>query len=160
MRYMIYWDDLVLWWPLSNLSVSIPRCISEPFFMFLFHFMERNLCYFTQKSLLGVGWHCNYRVSSRSRPWDLRWSWYWDDLYMTWTWPGHDLDAYFYSPCFWAFSEISLKREPEDFSWIIWTNPERKLVDFSWHVRVEFWRDLVAIALKRINQFFTWVITL
>ena len=26
------------------------------------------------------------------------------------------LEAYFYSPCFWAFSEISLKRGPEDFS--------------------------------------------
>ena len=29
--------------------------------------MKRNLCYFTQKSLLVGGWHCNYRVSSRSQ---------------------------------------------------------------------------------------------
>ena len=40
----------------------------------------------------GGGWHCNYRVSSRSRPWDLRWRWVWNDLDMTWTWPGYGLD--------------------------------------------------------------------
>ena len=89
--------DQILWWLLDNfglsISVTILRCISEPSFMFVTHFLEKNLCYFTQTRFLGGGsgdsgdgwWHCNYRVSSRSRPWDFRWSWVWDHLEMTWT---------------------------------------------------------------------------
>ena len=104
MRYMIYWDDLILWWPLSyfglSMSVSILRCLSEPSFMFVTHCQERNLCYFTQKSLLvvvvvvGGGGGGIAIIESAPGPdlWDLRWRWYWDDLYMTWAWPELDLD--------------------------------------------------------------------
>ena len=35
--------------------VSILRRLSEPSVMFVTHFLERNLCYFTQKSLLDGG---------------------------------------------------------------------------------------------------------
>ena len=104
MRYMIYWDDLILWWPLSyfglSMSVTILRCLSEPSFMFVTHCQERNLCYFTQKSLLvvvvvvGGGGGGIAIIESAPGPdlWDLRWRWYWYDLYMTWAWPGHGLD--------------------------------------------------------------------
>ena len=51
--------------------------------------------YITQKSMLGGGWmalQLYSRVSSRSRLWDLRWSWVWNDLDMTWTKSGPELD--------------------------------------------------------------------
>ena len=35
--------------------MTILRCLSEPSFMFVTHCQERNLWYFTQKSLLGGG---------------------------------------------------------------------------------------------------------
>ena len=51
-------------------------------------------------------WHCNYRVSSRSRPWDMRWSWVWYDLDSTWTWLGQGLDpSLTISP--WLFTQES-----------------------------------------------------
>ena len=55
--------------------------------------MKRNLCYFTQKSfLVVVGGIAIIESAPGPDLWDLRWRWYWDDLYMTWTWPEHDLD--------------------------------------------------------------------
>ena len=63
--------------------------------MFMFHFLERNLCYFTQKSfLVGGGSGCNTIIKSAPGPnlWDLRWRCYCEGVYMTWTWPEHDLD--------------------------------------------------------------------
>ena len=35
--------------------VPCVRCLSEPYFMSVINFLERNLCYFTQKSLVGGG---------------------------------------------------------------------------------------------------------
>ena len=34
------------------MSLSILRCLSEPSFIFVTYCQDRNLCYFTQKSLL------------------------------------------------------------------------------------------------------------
>ena len=97
MRYMIYWDDLILWWPLSyfglSMSVSILRCLSEPSFMFVTHCQERNLCYFTQKSLLGGGGGGGGGIAIiESAPGPDLEIWDGDGYEMNWTWPGHDLD--------------------------------------------------------------------
>ena len=97
--HMIYRDliDLILLWPLSNfglsMSVSILRCLSEPSFMFVTHNQERNLCYFTQKSLVVVvvvvGGGIAIKESAPGPDLEI---WDGDGYEMTWTWPGHDLD--------------------------------------------------------------------
>ena len=93
MRYiyicMIYWNliDLILWWHLIHFGLSILRCLSEPLFIFALYFLEWNLCYFTQKSLVGGGGIAI--IESAPGP-DLE---IWDGAgnEMTCTWPVHDL---------------------------------------------------------------------
>ena len=46
---------------------------------------EKSVLFHSEKFAGGWWWHCNYRVSSRSRPWDG------DGIEMTCTWPEHDL---------------------------------------------------------------------
>ena len=92
------WVQLVR---ISRPTQKSPMChVSEHTQMHLWTFLyilialpgEKSVLFHSEKFSGGGWWHCNYRVSSWSRPWDLRWRWYWDDLYRTWTWPEHDLD--------------------------------------------------------------------